>query len=147
MLILCAWGNFAILHAQIYTTSSAIYKPFSGGSTYGSALPAASDFRSTSLHVVSKQSSTAVHANYIPVEIKLANGAIRTAAAAIGGGQLASEPASDSSGFIPSGPQYAPGQGGIAPPDTPLGDTWQVLLLMAIAYAIYIRRKQKANAI
>jgi hypothetical protein len=42
------------------------------------------------------------------------------------------------------GPRKGPGSGGIAPPDTPIGDGWDVAVLLAmlcVAYGIYLKRK------
>ena len=133
-----------MLHAQIYTTSSAGYKSVSGGGLFGTAVdPAAPRFRSTSTYIIKEQRTTAVHANYTPVQIQLANGSIRTAAAAIGGGELAHDPSEAE--FIPTNSKRGPGQGGLAPPDTPIGDSWQVWLIMLAVYTLYLRHKQLKN--
>ena len=144
MLILCTWVNYPMLHAQIYTTSSARYKSCSSGGSYiGTATPTISDFRSTSTYIIKEQRTSALHTTHTPVQLQLANGTIRTAASALGGGELAQEPSA--SEFVPTNSRKSPGDGGLPPPDLPLGDSWQVWLLMALLYSFYCYRKQQKS--
>ena len=85
--------------------------------------------------------NTTTLSNYSTASMHVANGAIQTIASNLDGTILA-----DDTGFIPTPPQRSPGDGGTGTPDTedaPLGLGWDaliLLLLIATAYALYIRR-------
>lgn len=148
LFLLCTTVCGGQLLAQIYTTSSAVYKPFGGSAYSGSSIPEATNFHSTSTYIHNDQRTITLHATYAPTEIKLANGAIRTVATNI---TVENETvASNSTGYIPTGPMRAPGSGGIAPPDTPLELGWDVAILLlfcCLVYAVYVRRTtNKYNA-
>lgn len=105
------------------------------------AQVAETTFKSTSAFPTTYQLPTG---SYQP-SIQFANGNIQTAAAKLNGTTL-----SDDSGYVPTGPQRAPGSGGTGVPDTddtnssPLDFGWDVILLMlllAFLYAYKIHRK------
>jgi hypothetical protein len=82
--------------------------------------------------------------------MRVATGGISTIASQLAGGVLAEENKMIDNGL--RGPRKGPGSGGIAPPDTPIGDGWDVavfLLLLCVGYALYLTRKtrqEKAKA-
>ena len=63
--------------------------------------------------------------------MQVANGSIKTMASSISGGVLTAE---KSTGYIPTGPQRAPG----TPRPQPIGDGWDVALLLAILCVGYM---------
>ncbi len=93
--------------------------------TYGSGI----NMRSTSNY----SGTTTTLSTYSTASMHVANGSIQTIASTLDGTTLA-----DDTGFIPTAPQR------IAPPtEAPLGLGWDaliLLLLIATAYALYIRR-------
>jgi hypothetical protein len=137
MFFLCAWVYCPMLHAQLFTTSSATYRSISNGAM--ASQPTTSAFRSTSAYsncnsavqvASSKFSSTA------PMHVS--NGSITTIASQLTGGVLADEDDSPT-GYIPTRPKRVPG----VPDTVPLNDGWDVAILLAIlclSYGIYLRR-------
>lgn len=140
LIVLCSWGANPMLQAQIYTGYS---------TTSHSAMassPTSSAFRSTS-------SYSATSVSYSTAPMRVATGSFSTVASQLSGGTLADEGYYTDNGM--RGPRRlggTPGGGGIAPPDTPIGDGWDVavfLLLLCVGYALYLTRKtrqEKAKA-
>lgn len=125
----------------MYTTSSASYHSYS---TIGVATPpSTASFRSTSVY--REYGSTALNTSstsYSTAPMRVATGGISTIASQLAGGVLAEENKMIDNGL--RGPRKGPGSGGIAPPDTPISDGWDVALLLAmlcVAYGIYLKRK------
>ena len=138
-LVLCSWVSYPMLHAQIYTTSSSSFRSYSTSGMQ--ALPTAS-FRTTSSYINHSPATASVHPLSHTAPMKVANGTIKTIASTIQSGILAEEQA------------YAPvsrirgRQNTMAPPQytQPLGDGWDVALLMAfgcIAYGLFLKRKNR----
>jgi hypothetical protein len=138
LIVLCSWGANPMLQAQIYTGYST-----TSHSTMAS-LPTSSAFRSTS-------SYSATSVSYSTAPMRVATGSFSTVASQLSGGTLADEGYYTDNGM--RGPRRlggTPGGGGIAPPDTPIGDGWDVALLLALlclAYGIYLRRNAKRQAV
>lgn len=126
LLILCSCGACPVLHAQIYTTSSTTYHSTT-------ALPI-SAFRSTS-------SYSSISISYSTAPMRVATGSVSTVASQLSGGVLADE------GYYTENVLRGPrklggiGGGGIAPPDTPIGDGWDVALLLALLCVGYVVRR------
>jgi hypothetical protein len=129
LLILCSWGACPVLHAQIYTTSSTTYHSTT-------ALPI-SAFRSTS-------SYSSISISYSTAPMRVATGSVSTVASQLSGGVLADE------GYYTENVLRGPrklggiGGGGIAPPDTnpaPIGEGWDVALLLALLCVGYVVRR------
>lgn len=126
LLILCSCGACPVLHAQIYTTSSTTYHSTT-------ALPI-SAFRSTS-------SYSSISISYSTVPMRVATGSVSTVASQLSGGVLADE------GYYTENVLRGPrklggiGGGGIAPPDTPIGEGWDVALLLALLCVGYVVRR------
>ena len=134
LIVLCSWGANPMLQAQIYTTSSPAYHSAMASS------PTTSAFRSTSSY-----SHTSI--SYSTAPMRVATGSFSTVASQLSGGTLADEGYYTDNGM--RGPRRLGGTlggGGIAPPDTPIGDGWDVavfLLLLCVGYAIYLKRKSE----
>ena len=126
LLILCSCGACPVLHAQISTTSSPTYQSTT-------ALPI-SAFRSTS-------SYSSISISYSTVPMRVATGSVSTVASQLSGGVLADE------GYYTENVLRGPrklggiGGGGIAPPDTPIGEGWDVALLLALLCVGYVVRR------
>lgn len=127
------------MKAQLYTTSSSRGAHLSTSEGV-IATPSISNFRSTSVYrttVMQENTSTSYSA-----PMYVANGTIQTVASSIRGGVL-SEEGENNVGYISPmrGAAVIPGV-----PDTPIGDGWDVALLLTMlcsAYAIYCYRKNK----
>lgn len=140
MFFLCAWVYCPMLHAQLFTTSSATYRSISNGAM--ASQPTTSAFRSTSAYAnrnSAVQVASSIFSSTAPMHVS--NGSITTIASQLQGGAIADESVSyeDNMG---SGPRRAPWV-----PDenenVPLGDGWDVAILLAfmcLAYGIYLRR-------
>ena len=133
-----------MLHAQVYTTSSATYRSVCGG---GMAVqPSTVTFRSTSSYAGrSSLARVAPSRAYSTAPMYMANGTITTVASQLQGGELAETPSS-SNGFSPQQRAVIPG----VPydPPLPLGDGWDVALLLSLlclGYAVYLKRKNISN--
>lgn len=133
-----------MLHAQVYTTSSATYRSVCGG---GMAVqPSTVTFRSTSSYAGrSSVARVAPSRAYSTAPMYMANGTITTVASQLQGGELAETPSS-SNGFSPQQRAVIPG----VPydPSLPLGDGWDVALLLSLlclGYAVYLKRKTISN--
>lgn len=134
-----------MLHAQVYTTSSANYHSVSSGGMV--SLPEASSFRSTSAYAMRTSDYTVTPRTYSTAPMRMATGTISTVASQLTG-VLAEESYGPNNDL--RGPRKGPGSGGIAPPDTPIGDGWDVVLLLALlclAYGIYLRRNTKRQVV
>ena len=120
------------LKAELFSTAS---HPIELSNCY-STEPA---FRSTSCY----QTSYQLPSGGFQSSIQFANGQIQTAAARLNGNILA-----DEGGYIdtyqPTGPQRS-----IAPPTiAPIGFGWDVvvfMLMLCLAYALYLRKKMKTH--
>ena len=103
--------------------------------------PSTADFRSTSAYGIGSVRMPMERTSVAPMHV--ANGAVRTVASSIKGGVLL-EDSETESGYI-SPIRKAPVIPGV--PDTnptPIGDGWDVALLLAmlcVAYGIYLKRK------
>ena len=132
-----------MLHAQVYTTSSATYRSVCGG---GMAVqPSTATFRSTSSYAGrSTVARVAPSRAYSTAPMYMANGTITTVASQLQGGELAETPSS-SNGFSPQQRAVIPG---VPYPPQPLGEGWDVTLLLSLlclGYAVYLKRKTISN--
>ena len=144
ILLLCTWVAYPMLHSQVYTTSSATYRSVCGG---GMAVqPSTATFRSTSSYAGrSSVARVAPSRAYSTAPMYMATGTITTVASQLQGGELAETPSS-SNGFSPQQRAVIPG----VPyyPPQPLGDGWDVALLLSLlclGYAVYLKRKTISN--
>ena len=119
--------SYGSLLAQIYSTSSSTFLSYS--SANGVVPPTVIEFRSTSVYKKINQENNVQHYSTAPMQV--ANGSIKTMASSISGGVLTAE---KSTGYIPTGPQRAPG----TPRPQPIGDGWDVALLLAILCVGYV---------
>ena len=134
---------YPVLHAQVYTTSSATYRSVCGG---GMAVqPSTATFRSTSSYAGrSSVARVAPSRAYSTAPMYMANGTITTVASQLQGGELAETPSS-SNGFSPQQRAVIPG---VPYPPQPLGEGWDVALLLSflcLGYAVYLKRKTISN--
>lgn len=132
-----------MLHAQVYTTSSATYRSVCGG---GMAVqPSTATFRSTSSYAGrSSVARVAPSRAYSTAPMYMATGTITTVASQLQGGELAETPSS-SNGFSPQQRAVIPG---VPYPPQPLGEGWDVALLISLlclGYAVYLKRKTISN--
>lgn len=134
-----------MLHAQLFTTSSATYRSISNGAM--ASQPTTSAFRSTSAYTnrnSAVQVASSIFSSTAPMHVS--NGSITTIASQLQGGAIADESVSyeDNMG---SGPRRAPW---VPDENVPLGDGWDVAILLAImclAYGIYLRRNATSNEV
>ena len=141
ILILCTWVTYPMLHAQVFTTSSASYRSVSSG---GMAVPPApSVFRSTSSYAGRGYTQrTTPSISYSTAPMRVANGTIGTVASQLNGGQLTDAPSSSGNSSTQQGGAVIPG----VPYFQPIGDGWDVALLLAIMcviYALYLTYKSR----
>ena len=140
LIILCPYAAGGIMQAQLYRTSNAEIHSYSSGGV-GVMAPSTADFRSTSAYGIGSVRMPMERTSVAPMHV--ANGAVRTVASSIKGGVLL-EDSETESGYI-SPIRKAPVIPGV--PDTnptPIGDGWDVALLLAmlcVAYGIYLKRK------
>jgi hypothetical protein len=143
LLTICLIGVTPAIQAQIFSTAE-LRTPFQSESQYD--FPQSS-FRSTSSYSTSYKPAN----NEFPAESKFGNGHFHTAASRIAGGIL-----SDDMGYIPTRPRqnsdvlYDDEEGGTqAPPEiAPIGFGWDVvvfMLMLCLAYVLYLRKKPKTN--
>ena len=127
LLILCPYVSYGHLHAQMYSTSSSTFRSFSTTGV-GAAAPNTIEFRSTNTY--GKNLSNTTERTFSTAPMHVANGTIKTIASSLSG-----VPVEDSNvGYIPpTRPQRAPGV-----PDTPIGDGWDVALLLALLCVGYM---------
>lgn len=130
-------------HAQIYTTSSATYHSYSVGGYENRANTC--QFRTTSPQIQQNHTNT-----YSTAPMRVATGTVSTVASQLQGGISADEFARKQ--YITRAKKAGPGSGGPPPPDTPIGEGWDVALLLSLlclGYAVYLKRKnisKNANA-
>ena len=130
ILILCTWVAYPMLHAQVYTTSSATYHTM--GTSSMASQPTTASFRSTSSYAAGGSAvQTTSSVSYSTAPMRMANGTITTVASQLKGGVLA-EGADSPTGYIPTRPQRVPGV------PLPIGDGWDVVLLLAILCVSYV---------
>ena len=130
--------SYGHLQAQMYSTSSRMHHSYSTGGTV--EAPSHVDFRSTSVYNSNIRKTQ--QKCYSTAPMNVANGAVKTIASSIQGGVL-----SDGDSYA-SGPQRIRGrQNTMAPPtETPIGDGWDVALLLVLlcaGYAVYCYKKNK----
>lgn len=119
-----------MLHAQVYTTSSATYHSI--GTSGMASQPTSTSFRSTSSYARSASAvQTSSSVSYSTAPMRMANGTITTVASQLKGGVLA-EGAESPTGYIPTRPQRVPGV------PLPIGDGWDVAMLLAILCVSYV---------
>ncbi len=124
--------SYGSLLAQIYSTSSSTFRSYS--SANGVVPLTAIEFRSTSVYKKINQENNVQHYSTAPMQV--ANGSIKTMASSIKGGVLSYD---DETGYIPpTGPQRAPGV------PQPIGDGWDVALLLALLCVGYVVRRYMA---
>ena len=137
---MCPYAAGGIMQAQLYRTSNAEIHSYSSGGV-GVMAPSTADFRSTSAYGIGSVRMSMERTAVAPMHV--ANGAVRTVASSIKGGVLL-EDSETESGYI-SPIRKAPVIPGV--PDTnptPIGDGWDVALLLAmlcVAYGIYLKRE------
>lgn len=135
LLVLCPYMSYGSLLAQIYSTSSSTFRSYS--SANGVVPPTAIEFRSTSVYKKINQENNVQHYSTAPMQV--ANGSIKTMASSIKGGVLSS---GDETGYIPpTSPQRVPG---VPDTDAPIGDGWDVALLLALLCVGYVVRRYMA---
>lgn len=119
-----------MLHAQVYTTSSATYHSI--GTSGMASQPTSTSFRSTSSYARSASAvQTTSSVSYSTAPMRMANGTITTVASQLKGGVL-TEGTDSPTGYIPTRPQRVPGV------PLPIGDGWDVALLLAILCVGYV---------
>lgn len=136
ILILCTWVAYPMLHAQVYTTSSATYHTM--GTSSMASQPTTASFRSTSSYARGGSAvQTTSSVSYSTAPMRMANGTITTVASQLKGGVLA-EGADSPTGYIPTRPQRVPGV------PLPISDGWDVALLLAILCVGYVVWKYRS---
>ncbi|MBQ2291308.1 MAG: hypothetical protein II248_04015 [Paludibacteraceae bacterium] len=138
LIVLCPYISYGHLQAQMYSTSSRMHHSYSTGGTV--EAPSHVEFRSTSVYNSNIRNTQ--QKCYSTAPMNVANGTVKTIASSIQGGVLSS---GDS---YASGPQRIRGrQNTMAPPtETPIGDGWDVALLLTLlcaGYALYCYKKNK----
>lgn len=138
LIVLCPYMSYGHLQAQMYSTSSRMHHSYSTGGTF--EAPSHVEFRSTSVYNSNIRNTQ--QKCYSTAPMNVANGAVKTIASSIQGGVL-----SDGDSYA-SGPQRIRGrQNTMAPPtETPIGDGWDVALLLVLlcaGYAVYCYKKNK----
>ena len=126
------------LQAQIYSTASSRHRTYSNGVVIG---PAPLEFQSTSLYKTSTRKKS-----YATAPMQVANGSIRTVASSVTGGVLLENNTNTGdNGYIQPGENGAVIAG---VPDLPIGDGWDVALLLGLlcaGYVVFRYRKQREN--
>ena len=115
----------------MYNTSSRTHRSYSTGGTI--ALPSHVEFRSTSVYNSNIRPNTQQKC-YSTAPMNIANGTVKTIASSIQGGVL-------SNGVdVAAGPQRIHDRRNTMPPPTvtPIGDGWDVALLLAILCVGYV---------
>ena len=127
LLILCPLFGQGIAKAQIYSTASSRHRTYTNGGVV--IAPSSLEFRSTSIY----GNSVKRKKSYATAPMQVANGSIRTVASSVTGGVLLgnSNGTGNNTGYIQPGESN---NGAVISgvPDTPIGDGWDVALLLAI---------------
>ena len=135
LLVLCPYVSYGSLSAQIYSTSSSTFRSYT--TSGGLETPQAIEFRSTSAYT--RRNPAVDTKRYATAPMQIANGSIKTMASSIKGGVLSS---GDETGYIPpTSPQRVPG---VPDTDAPIGDGWDVALLLALLCVGYVVRRYMA---
>lgn len=130
LLVLCPLVSYSALWAQIYSTSSATYHTM--GTSSMASQPTTASFRSTSSFARGGSAvQTTSSVSYSTAPMRIANGTITTVASQLKGGVLTGGTDSPT-GYIPTRPQRVPGV------PLPIGDGWDVALLLAILCVGYV---------
>lgn len=129
LLILCPVVSTGVIHAQIYSTSSAKLRSYTNGG--GIVAPTSMEFRTTSVY----GNSIAQKRSYSTAPMQVANGSIKTIASTVTGGVLLDN-SNSNGGYIPTITPVIPGV-----PDTPIDDGWDVALLLALLCVGYVVRR------
>lgn len=140
LLILCPVVIAGHLQAQVYCTSSVEHHSYTNGG--GLVAPPSYEFNSTSVYgrSISRKSC------YSTAPMQVANGSIKTIASSVTGGVLLGEGTSSGGYIPPTGQTITPVIPGV--PDTPLGEGWDVVGLLALlcaAYALYCYRREQSK--
>ena len=138
LIVLCPYMSYGHLQAQMYSTSSRMHHSYSTGGTV--ETPSHVEFRSTSVYNSNIRKTQ--QKCYSTAPMNVANGAVKTIASSIQGGVL-----SDGDSYA-SGHQRIRGRQNTMPPptETPIGDGWDVALLLVLlcaGYAVYCYKKNK----
>lgn len=139
LFILCTWVHYPMLHAQVYTTSSATYRTVSTDGIIPRQEPL--HFRSTSAYAIQRNVLRGAQSvSYSTAPMCVANGAITTMASQLRGGMITCDATlyADKMHSDPRRAPWVPDEN-----DTPIGDGWDVAVLIAILciiYGIYLRR-------
>lgn len=128
LLILYVWGTYPMQAAPIYTTSSVKVRSTSPGGLQPSVRY---HFHSTSGFTKRNAATYTPSRTYSTAPMFVANGTVRTAASDIVGGTLTEQPAEPA--------RISPRQRAVIPgtPDLPIGEGWDVALLLSMMCAIY----------
>ena len=137
LLVLCPYVSYGHLQAQMYNISSRTYRSYSTGGTI--ALPSHVEFRSTSVYNSNIRPNTQQNC-YSTAPMNVANGVVKTIATSIQGGVLTDDANST------TGPQRIQNRRNtMAPPtETPIGDGWDVALLLALLSIGYVVWKYRS---
>lgn len=129
LLILYVWGANPMQAAPIYTTSSVKMRSTSPGGLQPSVRY---HFHSTSGFTKRNVATYTPSRTYSTAPMFVANGTVRTVASDIVGGTLTEQPAEPA--------RISPRQRAVIPgtPDLPIGEGWDVALLLSMMCAIYI---------
>ena len=130
--------SYGHLQAQMYSTSSRMHHSYSTGGTV--EAPSHVEFRSTSVYNSNLRNTQ--QKCYSTAPMNVANGAVKTIATSVQGGVLTDDANST------TGPQRIQNRRNtMAPPtETPIGDGWDVALLLVLlcaGYAVYCYKKNK----
>ena len=120
------------LQAQIYSTASSRHRTYTNGGMM--LAPDPLEFQSTSIYKPTNRKKS-----YATAPMQVANGSIRTVASSVTGGVLLGNSNGDNNNtnYIPPGEQN---NGAVIAgvPDLPIGDGWDVVLLLAILCVGYV---------
>ena len=132
--------SYGHLQAQMYSTSSRMHHSYSTGGTV--EAPSHVEFRSTSVYNSNLRNTQ--QKCYSTAPMNVANGAVKTIATSVQGGVLTDDANST------TGPQRIQNRRNtMAPPtETPIGDGWDVALLLVLlcaGYAVYCYRRHMVD--
>lgn len=128
VLSLYVWGTYPMQAAPIYTTSSVKVRSTSPGGLQPSVRY---HFHSTSGFAKRNAAAYIPSRSYSTAPMFVANGKVQTVASDIVGGTLTEQPAEPA--------RISPRQRAVIPgtPDLPIGEGWDVALLLSMMCAIY----------